>query len=399
MALYKYRAKTHDGKALAGIMDASSEAELYHRLKEQGQYLLSAKAAHTLSGRKFKAKELTDFNRSLGMLLQSGVSLVRALNIVANEENNKPKQKRIYESLMKNIRQGTPLSQAMEEQGRAFPPLMIYMYRSAEASGSMDSVALRMADHYEKEHRLRAKVSGAMTYPAILCVLIVAVVLFIFTFVLPQFQEMFDQMESLPFFTTLLMAVSNYMRHSWYMVIIAAIVIVVSLIIIFRIPRIRLLWDRVKIKLPIFGKLLRVLYSARFARTLSSLYSAGLPMILALQISKDTVGNQHIAKQFDEAIKKIRAGQNLSTALDGVDGFVKKLVSSIMIGEETGSLDKMLDATADTLDYESQMAINKMVSFMEPALIIIMAIIVGIVMVSVIAPIYGSYNVIGDAGY
>ena len=399
MAVFKYKAKNLSGKALSGTMEVPTEAELFIRLKEQGDYLVSAKEAQSARGKKFKARELSDFNRSLGMLLQSGVSLVRALNIVANEESNKAHQKVVYERLMKSIRQGTPLSVAMEEQERAFPPLMVFMYRSAEASGSMDLVALRMADHYEKEYRLKAKVSGAMTYPMILLTLIVVVVFFIFTFVLPQFQDMFDQMDSLPFFTTLLMGISDFMRVRWYVVLLAVILIVMAVAIIFRVPRIRLYWDKLKIKLPVIGKLLRVLYSARFARTLSSLYSAGLPMILALQISKDTVGNKYIEAQFETAIKQIRAGQNLSSALDGIDGFVKKLVSSIMIGEETGSLDKMLDATADTLDYESQIAIGKMVSFMEPVLIIVMAIIVGVVMISVIAPIYGSYSAIGDSQY
>jgi len=142
-----------------------------------------------------------------------------------------------------------------------------------------------------------------------------------------------------------------------------------------------------------------VLYAARFSRTLSSLYSAGLPMISALQISRDTVGNLYIEQQFDQVISMIRQGKNLSEALGTVDGFVKKLTSSIMIGEETGSLDQMLDATADTLDYESQMAIQKMTSFMEPALIIVMAFIVGFIMISVLMPIYGSYEAIGGSSY
>ena len=399
MTQYKYKAKNIEGKLFSGILDVASENDLYNRLKEQGLFLATAKASSKSQARKFKSKELTEFNRSLGMLLQAGVSLVRALGIVSNEETNTPKQKEVYESVLRSIRQGTPLSKAMEDQGGAFPPLMIYMYRSAEASGSMDQVALRMAEHYEKEYRLKAKVSGAMVYPGILCGMIVVVVFFIFTFVLPQFDDMFANMDSLPFLTNMMMSFSGFIRSSWYVLIIALIVIVSSLMMLLRVPKVKYLKDKIKLKLPVFGKLLRVLYSARFARTLSSLYSAGLPMIVALQISKDTVGNRYIEFQFEEAIKKIRAGQNLSAALDGIDGFVKKMVSSIMIGEETGSLDSMLDSTADTLDYEAQMAINKMVSFMEPALIIVMALIVGIVMVSVITPIYGSYNSIEGASY
>lgn len=397
MAIYKYKAATVEGKKTVGLLEVSSELELYNRLKEQGLFLSSCRQEDKALGRKFKAKQLMEFNRSLGMLLQAGVSLVRALGIVASEESNKPKEKEVIENLLKSIRRGTPLSTAMEEQGKCFPPLMIYMYRSAEASGSLDQVALRMATHYEKEYRLKAKVSAAMVYPAILTVMIVAVVFFIFTFVLPQFEEMFAQMESLPFLTTMMMNFSSFMRQYWLPVFIGIGIFVFLIALLFKVPKIRMVKDRIKLKLPVFGKLVKILYSARFARTLSSLYSAGLPIITALQISRDTVGNAYIEKQFDEAIKRLRAGQNLSTALSEVDGFVNKLISSIMIGEETGSLDHMLESTSDTLDYEAQMAINKMVSFMEPALIIVMAVIVGIVMISVITPIYGSYSAIENA--
>ena len=399
MPAYKYKAINAEGKTISGILDAMSDEELYARLKGQGLSLMSSSIKEKASGRKMKARVLSDFNRSLGMLLKAGVSLVRALNIISQEEGVDPKHKLVYETVLKNIRQGTPLSTAMEDQGAVFPPLMIYMYKSAEASGSMDNVALRLADHYEKEFRLKAKVSGAMVYPAILGVMIVLVVFFIFTFVIPQFSDMFAQMEELPLPTRVIMGISNAFTNQWPMLLIGLLCIVCVFIILMRFQKVKFYKDKLKLKAPVFGKLLRVLYAARFSRTLSSLYSAGLPMISALQISRDTVGNLYIEQQFDQVISMIRQGKNLSEALGTVDGFVKKLTSSIMIGEETGSLDQMLDATADTLDYESQMAIQKMTSFMEPALIIVMAFIVGFIMISVLMPIYGSYEAIGGSSY
>lgn len=399
MALYKYKAKNEDGKPVSGLMEAGSEQEIYNRLRTEGLYLLEGKIAQKAEGRKLKARVLSEFNRSLGMLLASGISLVRALSILSQEETLKSKQRGIYEQVLRSVRQGTPLSDAMEEQGASFPPLMVHMYRSAEAGGSMDKVALRMAEHYEKEYRLKAKVSGAMVYPGILTGLIIIVIFFIFTFVLPQFEEMFAQMDSLPGITTFMMGISSGFKEHWLLLLVILIIVVSAVILILRIPPVALKKDQLKVRLPVFGKLLQVLYSARFARTLSSLYSAGLPMILALQISRNTVGNRYIEKQFEEVIQMVRAGQNLSDALTHVDGFVRKMVSSIMVGEETGRLDSILNSTADTLDYEAQMAINKMVSFMEPALIVIMAVIIGIVMVSVIAPIYGSYDAIEKSAY
>jgi len=399
MPSYKYKAINKEGKTISGILDTMNDEELYSRLKGQGLNLLSYQLKEKASGRKMKPRVLADFNRSLGMLLKAGVSLVRALSIISQEESTDKKHKLVYEAVLKSIRQGTPLSAAMEDQGAVFPPLMIYMYKSAEASGNMDNVALRLADHYEKEFRLRAKVSGAMVYPSILGVMIVIVVFFIFTFVIPQFSDMFAQMDELPLPTRVIMAISDAFTIHWPLLLIGLLCIVCVAVILLRFERVRFLKDKFKLKAPVFGKLLRVLYSARFSRTLSSLYSAGLPMISALQISKDTVGNLYIEQQFDTVISMIRQGKNLSEALESVDGFVKKLTSSIMIGEETGSLDQMLDATADTLDYESQMAIQKMTSFMEPAMIIIMAFIVGFIMVSVLMPIYGSYEAIGGSAY
>ena len=170
------------------------------------------------------------------------------------------------------------------------------------------------------------------------------------------------------------------------------------IIMIFRIYKVRLLRDKMLIRMPVVGKLLMTIYTARFARTLSSLYSSGLRIVTALQTGRKTVGNLYIDEQFDQAIASVRAGENLSAAVGGIQGFVNKFASTILIGEETGSLDSMLDSSAENLEYESEMAINKLVSLLEPLMIVIMALIVGVIIVSVITPIYGSYDAIG-AGY
>lgn len=400
MALYKYKAKAEDGKVRRGVLDAADDMELYAKLRGEGMYLLSSAPAEKVKHmRKLKPKILAEFCRSLGTLLAAGVSLVRALGIVSQEETTKPEHRKIYEEVLRSVRQGNTLSNALEDQGDTFPPLMIHMFRSAEASGNMDQVAMRMAGHYEKEYRLKSKVTNAMVYPCILLGLIVVVVLFIFSFVIPQFSDLFDQMEELPLPTRIVLACSNGLKEHWLVLGIAAVVIVLGIGFLMRIPSVKLQVDRFKLKMPLFGKLMRVVYTARFARTLSSLYASGLPIVTALQIGRNTVGNSYIAEQFAQAVDKVRTGMNLSEALSGIDGFTNKLSSAVMIGEETGSLDNMLDSIADTLEYESEMAINKMVTFMEPILIVIMACIVGLIVVSVIMPIYGSYSAIENSGY
>lgn len=400
MAQYKYHGTDEKGKSVKGTMNAAGEKELYQKLRDLGIYMsssreISSKSSHS----RIKPKPLAEFCRSLGTLLQSGVSLVRALHIVSQEETTKPAHRQIYAELLRLVRQGGLLSDAMEEQGDAFPDMLVYMLRSAEASGSLDKVCLQMASHYEKEYRLKSKVRNAMIYPAILLAMTVAVVLIIFTFVIPQFEELFAGMEELPAMTRVVMGISDGLKNHWLMLIFAVFVLVVIITVIFHIPSVKCQWDKLKLHAPIVGKLMRIICTARFARTLSSLYSAGLPMVTALSISKDTVGNTYIQSQFEQTIAHIRAGGRLSDGLAKIDGFNQKLTSSVMIGEETGSLDSMLESIADMLDYESEMAINKLITFLEPIMIVIMGIIVGVVIVSVITPIYGSYNSLEGSSY
>jgi type IV pilus assembly protein PilC len=163
------------------------------------------------------------------------------------------------------------------------------------------------------------------------------------------------------------------------------------------VPSIKYLKDKMKIKFPKLGKLQKIIYTARFSRTLASLYNAGLPIISCITIARDTIGNRYLEAQFDTVIKDIQAGQNLSDALAKVDGFVKKLVSSVVVGEETGTLDDMLNSAADQLEYDSEMAVQSMVSMLEPLIIVVLAFTVGFIIISVIQPIYGSYDAIANS--
>lgn len=398
MDSYRYKARNAGGRAVRGVMQAVDENDLHEKLKKDELFLVSAELIKgKTSSRKLKSDKVAEFARNIGELVASGVSLVRALKIISEDESISPKERAIYANVLRLVRSGIPLSDALIEQGGVFPTLFVNMIKSSESSGNLDQVALQMADYYEKDYKLSQKLSSAFTYPKILCVLIVLVLIIIMGFVIPQFESLFAQMETLPATTRILLAISGFVSKKWYILIFAVIVGVMAIRLIVVIPAVAYVLHKLKLKLPVFGKLNKVIYTARFARTLSSLYSAGIPIVTALGIARETIGNRYIEKQFDNVIAMVRAGANLSDAINSVDGFVKKLTSSILVGEETGSLDTMLKSTADQMSYDSEIAMNKLVAMVEPAMIVVMAVTVGFIMIAIIQPIYGSYQAIANS--
>ena len=395
MPNYKYTAAGSNGKKVRGVMTAPDETALYQRLREEGKYLTASKevTGKRTSG-KLKIVVVADFCRQLRTLLGAGVSLVRALSIIAAEESVKPKVRTIYEEMLRLIRQGVPLSEAMERQAPAFPELLVGMLRSAEVSGNLDHTAKRMAVHYEKEHRINSKVRSAMVYPIILAVMMVAIVVFVVGYILPQFSDLFATMGELPWMTRVVMAFSDLVTNYWYLLILGLAVLVMLIRMVLKAPAVRLAFDKRKLKLPVVGKLLRTIYTARFARTLSSLYGSGVPIMSSLSTAADTVGNQYIVSQFGESVRLLQQGGSLTDALRRIDGFENKLASSIAIGEETGNLDEMLDVTADSYDYASEQAMNRLVTLLEPCMLILMGFMVGFIMLAILLPIFGSYNAI-----
>ncbi len=395
---YRYRAQNSDGRIITGAQRANDESELHNKLKSEGMLLIDAKEetkGRTIH-RKLKYDRVSDFSRNLSKLLGAGVTLVRALRIISEDESIKMSERAIYSDILKQVRSGMTLSDAMEEQGGVFPALFVNMIRSAESSGNMDQTAGNMAEYYSKEYRLQQKIKSSTTYPKILGVLIVLVVIVLMGFVLPQFDSLFAQMDSLPLTTRILMAISDFVSHRWYILLFFIVILFMVYKILMSLPPVKLVVDRMEIHLPKIGGLRKIIYTARFSRTLASMYAAGIPIVTCLQIAKTTIGNTYIESQFDDMIAEIRAGKPLSEGLAGIDGFVKKLSSSVSVGEETGALDHMLISIADQMDYDSEIAIEKLVAMVEPIMIVVMAAIVGFIMIAVITPIYGSYQSIAN---
>ena len=261
----------------------------------------------------------------------------------------------------------------------------------------MDKTALRMADHYQKEYRLNSKIKSATLYPKILGGVIVIVVMILFCYIMPKFMDVFADLE-LPAVTVALMMASSFLQKNWMWVLFGLAVLYIVVKALLTLPQIRLEVDKIKLKLPKIGVLIQTIYTARFARTLCSLYTSGLPIVTALQISKDTIGNAYLESQFDETIAMVRRGESLSDALGQIDGFHKKLAGNVAIGEETGSLDTMLISAADNFEYDSEQAITRLIGYLEPTMIIVMAVVVGMIMVAVMLPLLNMYAEIEASG-
>ena len=397
MPLYKYNAIALDGSKQAGKAEAAGVEQLATLLRGEDLFLVESKPLESITSyKKLSTIEVADFCRQLGAMLSSGINLIRAMMILS-QRDNKDYINKIYNALIEDLQRGSTLSEAMALRGRAFPELLINMIKAGEQTGRLDESCMKMANQYDKDHRLNSKIKSAMSYPIILVILIIGVVLVIFTFVIPRFVSMYQNVE-LPLPTRIVMAMSDFMVANGVYLFIGIVAAVLALMYIFRKPGPRRALDHMMIKIPRIGKLMQTIYTARFARTLSSLYVSGIPMIQALTVAQATVGNKYIEAQFRQVIEHLGNGRTLSQAISIVDGFETKLKSTIMIGEESGRLESMLESVADQFDYDSEVASQRMVAMLEPLFIIIMAFVVGFVVISVLLPIFNMYGAIAGEG-
>lgn len=382
-----------------GTMAATDPEALLNALKEKDLFLMDYKqVTRTGFGSKLKSAELTDFCRQLGTLLNAGVSVIQSFNIISNRESISKFAKKCFSEITTDLKHGKALSEGMANQGKVFPELLISMIRSGEASGKIGETFLSMGEHFQKQQRIKKQVKGALAYPCVLMVLLIAVIILMFTFILPMFGDMFSDME-LPLVTRIFMAMSHSMTHYWYIYIIVVAGLVTLFIFLMRNPATRLVIDRMVVKIPKIGYLVRIVYTASFSRTLASLYTSGLSILNAIQISRDTVNNSYLRSQFDGCIRSIRTGNALSDSIRDMDGFDGKLADTIKVGEETGKLDDMLISSADDYEYESSAAIKSMMSIIEPVMICLLGVVVAAVMISVLVPMYSMYgNIDANSG-
>lgn len=389
---YKYISAGADGKIKKGRARAMSAGHLRAQLEHDGSYLIKYSEVGR-AGRTLNSLQLADICRELSSLLGAGVPIGRALDIVARRADS-VRLHTLMSSVNGSVKRGDPLYTALERENGYFPPLLIGMVKSGETGGKLEDSLARMAAYYEAEYRTEKELRNAMLYPAILLVITLVVIVVVFTFVFPSFMRLFEGME-LPAITEFMIAISRLFTEQPYVLLAAALLVTVLAIWLKDLSSIRSALDRLKLKLPYIGRLNRIIYTARFARTFSALYAGGVPVLSALSQARETLGNGYISAQFDEVLRCVSSGVSLSRALSVVDGLDVKLTSALAVGEESGRTEELLMNMAGIMEYDAAVASKKLVKLAEPLLIVLMAAVILVVVLSVMIPIYNMYGNLG----
>ncbi len=321
-------------------------------------------------------------------MLTSGLTLVKAIDILTKEQENE-KARAIWQDIYENVQKGESFSATLEMHSGSFPEFLISMVGAGESSGSLDIIMTRMSDHYAKENKLKNTIRGAMIYPIILLVLCIVIVIFLFTFIMPVFIDMFEDKSQMPFLTKIMAAISDFLTKRWYVLVIIVVAAFFGFRYALKVPKFRMRFDRMLIKGPGFGPLITKIYTGRFARTLSSLYSSGIPMVECLERASAILGNSYIDDKFVSVIDEVKQGETLSSAITRTEVFEPMFCSVIYVGEESGALDSILEKTSEYYEDESDAAVNGLVSMVQPILLIFMGVIIGMVVCGVYPALYG----------
>ncbi|MGI6665294.1 MAG: type II secretion system F family protein [Christensenellaceae bacterium] len=395
MSVFRYTARDARGKTVKGDLSADTLTDFYAALRAQQLYVLNYKEVAEKQEaqqkyHKMKVKELIVFCRKMGTMMGSGLSMTGAFDVLYKTAES-PAQRDLLLSVYEDIQRGMPLSQALRQKGRSFPPFLVNMVESGETSGNLDQMFLTLAEHYENENKILNKIKSATTYPVILLIVSVVIIILLFTFVLPRMMSMFEGAE-IPALTQIVMSISDFLTKNWIFVILVFGAIVVFFMNIKHIPPLKYIWDMAKVRMPVIGKLNRVIYSGRFARSMSLLYASGISMLASLRLSSNILNNSYIDKLFVGLVQDVSVGETLSSSIEKLGVFDELLPSMIRIGEEAGSLDTILASISDFYDLESENAIGKMISIIEPVMLVVLAGIILVVIVSVMLPIYSMYS-------
>ncbi len=394
MPVFQYTVRDQTGNVRTGSSEAENQEILKRRLQEQGFAVSDLKQTGKSKKQgaggygKVKLRDLSIFCRQFSTMIDAGVSLVRALDVLGEQTQN-PKLKRILREIQVEVESGQTLSKSMQRYPKVFSNLFIGLIKAGEVGGVLEEALQRLSGFLEKDMELRRKVKAALTYPVIVLIVAVVIVLGLCTFIVPRFVELFRDLgvKELPWMTQVLVDFSDFLKSKWWV----GLLIVLSLwfaVKYFGTTKVgRRVIDRLKLKVPVFGKLGHKIALARFSRTLSTLLVSGVPILQALETVAGTVGNEIIAEAIMNARARIREGDRINEPLEKSRMFPPMVVHMISIGEESGALDQMLTKIAEFYEGEVEASLQSLTSAIEPIMIVFLGVCVGFIVIAMFAPL------------
>ncbi|CAB4848642.1 unannotated protein [freshwater metagenome] len=403
-ATFEYAVRDRAGQIVTGKIDAESTAAVAAKLKSMGYAPVKISAVRNTGlqmdlklpklGAKVKLKELAVFSRQFSTMINSGLSMLRALSILEEQQPNKTFSAVLTEIRLE-VEAGSALSVSMARNPDIFPPLMVNMIKAGEVGGFLDKVLVQIADNYESEVKLRGKVKSAMTYPVVVLVMAIVMTIGMLLFIVPTFAGLFTSLGGeLPAPTQILVNLSAFLKVA----ILPLIVMGVAGSIVWRRVKhrddVRNVLDPIKLKVPIFGNLFRKIALARFCRNLGTMLSSGVPILQSLDIVADTSGNMVVAKAVRDVQESVRRGESLTEPLSKHDIFPPMVTQMLAVGEDTGALDTMLHKISDFYDQEVEATTDQLTALIEPLMIAVLGGLVGSMIVALYMPIFKIFDLI-----
>ena len=394
MAQFTYKAKKEDGSLVSGSLQAESERSALDSLGRMGVFPLEIELRGNGAARRIKTADTALFTRQLSDLLRAGVALNRALHILSAQTSNREFAGVITE-IEKAVSGGETLHEALKKFPQLFNGLYVSMVRAGETGGFLEEVLRRLAIFIEKDQDLKSRISSALAYPILLIVIGTFSVAFLMVFFIPRFSEIFKKMgDSLPLPTQIVMAVSFFFRDYWMFAFMGLVALMVAWTRVLATVTGRRVVDRLKIRIPLFGDIVKKNALSRFARTLGTLLKSGVPILGALSISREAMGNAVLMEDIDKASAGVKQGRGLAEVLRNSSRFPSMVADMIAVGEESGNLDRVLVDIADSYDLQVERAVRVFISLFEPALLLVMATLVGFIVISMLLPVFSLSSMI-----
>lgn len=399
MAVFEYKGITTTGKNVSGIVDADNARIARQKLRSDGIFptdvieekahksRLSQDVSIRTLFQRVTRKDVSIMTRQLATLLKSGLPLVASLNAMADQVEN-PNLRKILTQVRERVNEGSSLAAALQEYPKVFPDIYTNMIAAGEASGALEIVLLRLAEYSENQIRIRNRIQGAMIYPAIMTVLSIGVLGILLTYVVPKFVSIFEELgQALPLPTVILIGTSNFVRTYWFLILGVVILLVFLLVRYKATPKGRSLYDRLLLRIPVFGRLILMGIVIRFARTLSTLLSSGVPLLKAMDILKRVVNNTVFEEAIASARESVTEGASLAQPLRQSEIFPPIVIHMVASGEQSGQLEDMLTKVAEIYEEEADTLAGTLTSLLEPILILFMAVVVAFIVISILLPL------------